>query len=148
MDAMDELDRLALGPAVKAQLSALMSSLLQQNSEQLAEKNSLLEQSAKIIAEKDTKIAALTHELAYCKRIRFGQKTEALAEKCSCIFCIHHLPVACGPPARPVPGRGGDRPGGHRSGAGTAQGGAEANRRGAAFLPQWAAAVTQPPASH
>jgi transposase len=79
MDAIDELGRLALDPAVKAQLSALMSSLLQQNSEQLAEKNSLLEQSAKIIAEKDTKIAALTHELAYYKRIRFGQKTEALA---------------------------------------------------------------------
>jgi len=45
-----------------------MSSLIQQNNEQLAEKNSLLEQNAKIIAEKDSKIAALTHELAYYKR--------------------------------------------------------------------------------
>lgn len=76
---MAELDRFNLDPAVRSQLSALMSSLVQQNNEQLAEKNSLLEQSAKIIAEKDTKIAALTHELAYYKRIRFGQKTEALA---------------------------------------------------------------------
>lgn len=79
MDALSELDRFNLDPAVRSQLSALMSSLVQQNSAQLAEKNSLLEQSAKIIAEKDTKIAALTHELAYYKRIRFGQKTEALA---------------------------------------------------------------------
>jgi len=79
MDILAEFDRLALDPAVKSQLSALVSSLIQQNSEQLTEKNSLLEQSAKIIAEKDTKIAALTHELAYYKRIRFGQKTEALA---------------------------------------------------------------------
>lgn len=78
MDALSELDRFNLDPAVRSQLSALMSSLVQQNSAQLAEKNSLLEQSAKIIAEKDTKIAALTHELAYYKRIRFGQKTEAL----------------------------------------------------------------------
>lgn len=79
MDALSELDRFNLDPAVRSQLSALMSSLVQQNSAQLAEKNSLLEQSAKIIAEKDTKIAALTHELAYYKRIRFGQKTEALS---------------------------------------------------------------------
>jgi len=65
MDAIAELDRFSIDPAVKAQLSALMSTLIQQNHEQLAEK--------------DIKIAALTHELAYYKRIHFGQKTEALA---------------------------------------------------------------------
>lgn len=86
MESLAELDRFNLDPAVKTQLSALMSSLIQQNSEVLAaknaeltEKSSLLEHSTKAIAEKDTKIAALTHELAYYKRIRFGQKTEALA---------------------------------------------------------------------
>jgi transposase len=86
MDTLAELDRFNLDPTVKSQLSALMTSLLRQNSEalaaknaELAEKNGLLEQSTKAIAEKDTKIAALTHELAYYKRIRFGQKTEALA---------------------------------------------------------------------
>ena len=91
MDALSELDRFNLDPAVRSQLSALMSSLVQQNSAQLAEKNSLLEQSAKIIAEKDTKIAALTHELAYYKRIPFRPENRSLGR----------------PPARPVPGRGG-----------------------------------------
>jgi transposase len=79
MDTLAELDRFNLDPDVRLQLSALLSSLLQQSQTQLAEKNSLLEQYASIIAEKETKIAALTYELAYYKRIRFGQKTEALA---------------------------------------------------------------------
>ncbi|MBK8815637.1 MAG: IS66 family transposase [Methylococcaceae bacterium] len=79
MEPLAELDRFNLDPEVKLQLSTLMSSLLQQSHAQLAEKTSLLEQSANIIAEKETKIAALSHELAYYKRIRFGQKTEALA---------------------------------------------------------------------
>jgi transposase len=34
---------------------------------------------AKLIQAKDVKIAALTHELAYYKRIRFSTKSEALA---------------------------------------------------------------------
>lgn len=79
MEPLAELDRFNLDSEVKLQLSTLMSSLLQQSHAQLAEKTSLLEQRANIIAEKDTKIAALSHELAYYKRIRFGQKTEALA---------------------------------------------------------------------
>jgi transposase len=49
-----------------------LTQALQQAKDQLAAK-------AAEITEKDTKIAALTHELAYYKRIRFGQKTEALA---------------------------------------------------------------------
>jgi transposase len=72
MESLAELDRFNLDPAVKSQLSALISSLIQHNSEELAAKTAEL-------AEKNTKIAALTHELAYYKRIRFGQKTEALA---------------------------------------------------------------------
>jgi hypothetical protein len=64
MEALAELDRLNLEPAIKAQVSTLILALT--------------ENSQNLIAEKDTKIAALTHELAYYKRIRFGQKTEAL----------------------------------------------------------------------
>jgi transposase len=68
MDALAQLDRLSLDPLVKTQVSALVSYL----TETLAQTN-------KQLTEKDTKIAALTHELAYYKRIRFGQKTGALA---------------------------------------------------------------------
>ncbi|MEQ1603135.1 MAG: IS66 family transposase, partial [Methylophilaceae bacterium] len=64
MEALAELDRLNLEPAIKAQISTLILALT--------------ENSQNLIVEKDTKIAALTHELAYYKRIRFGQKTEAL----------------------------------------------------------------------
>jgi transposase len=74
MDALTELDRLTLDPEVKAQVSALMGSL----AEALQQANGQLAAKAAEIAKKDTKIAALTHELAYYKRIRFGQKTEAL----------------------------------------------------------------------
>lgn len=74
MDALTELDRLTLDPEVKAQVSALMGSL----AEALQQANGQLAAKAAEIFEKDTKIAALTHELAYYKRIRFGQKTEAL----------------------------------------------------------------------
>ena len=61
MDALAELDRCDVEPAVKAQVAGLFQAL------------------TKELAAKDVKIAALTHELAYYKRIRFGQKTEALA---------------------------------------------------------------------
>jgi transposase len=75
MDALTELDRLTLDPELKAQVSALMGSL----TEALQQANGQLAAKAAEIVEKDTKIAALTHELAYYKRIRFGQKTETLA---------------------------------------------------------------------
>jgi len=65
MDALAELDRFALDPDVKAQVSALILSMAESNQ--------------KVVDAKDTKIAALTHELAYYKRIRFGQKAEALS---------------------------------------------------------------------
>jgi transposase len=61
MDAIVELDRYDFEPAVKTQVAGLLQALTAE------------------LAAKDVKIAALTHELAYYKRIRFGQKTEALA---------------------------------------------------------------------
>ncbi len=61
MTTLGELDRLALDPAVKTQVTEFIQALTEE------------------LAAKDIKIAALTHELAYYKRIRFGQKTEALA---------------------------------------------------------------------
>lgn len=61
MDALAKLDQCNFEPAVKAQVTELLQALTAE------------------LAAKDTKIAALTHELAYYKRLRFGQKTEALA---------------------------------------------------------------------
>jgi transposase len=61
MDALAKLDQCHFEPAVKAQVAELLHSLTVE------------------LAAKDVKIAALSHELAYYKRIRFGQKTEALA---------------------------------------------------------------------
>jgi transposase len=61
MDALAKIDQCNFEPAVKAQVTELLQALTAE------------------LAAKDTKIAALTHELAYYKRIRFGQKTEALA---------------------------------------------------------------------
>jgi len=58
---MAELNRYDFEPAVKAQVAGLLQALTAE------------------LAAKDIKIAALTHELAYYKRIRFGRKTEALA---------------------------------------------------------------------
>jgi transposase len=60
MDALAKLDRCDFEPAVKAQVTELLLALTVE------------------LTAKDVKITALTHELAYYKRIRFGQKTEAL----------------------------------------------------------------------
>jgi transposase len=68
MNPLAKLDQLNLEPAAKTEVAALIQSLIEQ-----------AEQDAKIIQAKDVKIAALTHELAYYKRIRFSTKSEALA---------------------------------------------------------------------
>src|SRR5512134_875957 len=68
MNPLAELDQLNLEPAAKAQVAAMLQALLEQTA-----------RDAKIIQTKDVKIAALTHELAYYKRIRFSTKSEALA---------------------------------------------------------------------
>ncbi|WP_020563553.1 IS66 family transposase [Methylosarcina fibrata] len=68
MNPLAKLDQLNLEPAAKTEVAALIQSLLEQ-----------AERDAKTIQTKDVKIAALTHELAYYKRIRFSTKSEALA---------------------------------------------------------------------
>ncbi len=68
MNPLTKLDQLNLEPAAKIEVAALIQSLLEQ-----------AERDAKAIQTKDVKIAALTHELAYYKRIRFSTKSEALA---------------------------------------------------------------------
>jgi transposase len=68
MNSLAKLDQLNLEAATKTEVAALIQSLIEQT-----------ERDAKIIQAKDVKIAALTHELAYYKRIRFSTKSEALA---------------------------------------------------------------------
>lgn len=68
MNPLAELDQLNLEPAAKTHVAAMIQALVEQAA-----------QDAQTIAKKDAKIAALTHELAYYKRIRFSHKSEALA---------------------------------------------------------------------
>lgn len=68
MNPLAKLDQLNLEPAAKTEVAALIQALIEQ-----------AERDAKTIQSKDVKIAALTHELAYYKRIRFSTKSEALA---------------------------------------------------------------------
>ncbi|MFC0132982.1 IS66 family transposase, partial [Massilia eurypsychrophila] len=64
MNLLAELTRTHADPAVIAQVRALI--------EDAAQTTRL----TAIVAEKDFKISALTHELAYYKRIQFGKKSE------------------------------------------------------------------------
>jgi hypothetical protein len=86
MNPLAELDSLDLDPVAKSQVAGMIRALL----EQTVHDAELLHLKDAQIQAKDLKIEALTHELAHIRRIRFGVK----AEKCSCIFCIHHIPVA------------------------------------------------------
>jgi transposase len=68
MDLLNELARTDIDPALLAQVQALFA-----------------QQQAKL-AEKDFKITALTHELAYYRRIRFGKASEALVGEQRLLF--------------------------------------------------------------
>jgi transposase len=68
MNPLAKLEQLNLEPAAKTEVAVLIQSLIEQ-----------AERDAKLIHAKDIKIGALTHELAYYKRIRFSTKSEALA---------------------------------------------------------------------
>jgi transposase len=68
MELLDELARTDIDPAILAQVRALFA-----------------QQQAKL-AEKDFKITALTHELAYYRRIRFGKASETLAGEQRLLF--------------------------------------------------------------
>jgi transposase len=75
MNPLAKLDQLNLEPSAKTEVAALIQALIEQ-----AERDARLIQSKDAaIQAKDVKIDALTHELAYYKRIRFSRKNEALA---------------------------------------------------------------------
>ncbi len=68
MKPLAKLDQLNLEPSAKTEVAVLIQALIDQ-----------VTRDAKLIQSKDVKIAALTHELAYYKRIRFSTKSEAWA---------------------------------------------------------------------
>jgi transposase len=75
MDMLKELADLDLAPAAMARVQVLFA----QQQAQLAQRDAVL-------AEKDFKITALTHELAYYKRVRFGKASEALVGEQRLLF--------------------------------------------------------------
>ncbi|MFB9246523.1 transposase, partial [Massilia antarctica] len=68
MNLLDELARTDIAPALLAQVQAL------------------IEQQQAKLAEKDFKIKALTFELAYYNRVRFGKASEALVGEQRMLF--------------------------------------------------------------
>ncbi|WGS88629.1 hypothetical protein [Methylomonas sp. UP202] len=75
MNSLPKLDQLNLESATKTEVAALIQSLIEQ-----AERDAkIIQAKDAVIHAKDVKIAALTHELAYYKRIRFSTQSEALA---------------------------------------------------------------------
>jgi transposase len=68
MNPLAKLDQLNLEPTAKTEVAATLQALIDQTTAD-----------AKLIQAKDIKIGALTHELAYYKRIRFSRKNESLA---------------------------------------------------------------------
>jgi transposase len=82
MNPLAKLDQLNLEPAAKTEVAAMLQSLVEQatqDAQTIANQQQLLQTKDASLQAKDIKIAALTHELAYYKRIRFSPKSEALA---------------------------------------------------------------------
>jgi transposase len=75
MDLLNELAPTDIDPAMLAQVRALFD----QQQAELARQDAVL-------AEKDFKITALTHELAYYRRVRFGDASEALVGEQRMLF--------------------------------------------------------------
>lgn len=75
MELLNEIADLDIAPAAMAKVQALF----EQQQAKLVERDAVL-------AEKDFKITALTHELAYYKRARFGKASEALAGEQRLLF--------------------------------------------------------------
>jgi transposase len=75
MNPLAELDQLNLEPAAKTQVAAMLQGLI----DQVAQDAKIIQSKDTAIQAKDIKIAALTYELAYYKRIRFATRSEALA---------------------------------------------------------------------
>jgi transposase len=85
MKPVTHLDLLKLDPAVKTQVAALIEQARREAVRQLRSQETELQNQRELlsakdaeIARKDFKIEALTHELAYYKRVRFSTKSEAL----------------------------------------------------------------------
>jgi transposase len=74
MNPLDDLARTGIDPALLAQVRALVD----RQQAELARRDATLARRDALLAEKDFKITALTHELAYYRRIRFGKASEAL----------------------------------------------------------------------
>jgi transposase len=82
MNLLAELDQLNLEPAAKTQVAAMLQALVEQaaqDAQTIANQQQLLQTKDASLQAKEVKIAALTHELAYYKRIRFSTKSEAWA---------------------------------------------------------------------
>lgn len=75
MDLLNELARTDIDPALLAQVRVLV----EQQQADLARRDALL-------VEKDFKTTALTHELAYYRRVRFGKASEALVGEQRLLF--------------------------------------------------------------
>lgn len=75
MELLNELADLDIAPAAMAKVQALF----EQQQAKLAQRDAVL-------AEKDFKITALTHELAYYRRVRFGKASEALTGEQRMLF--------------------------------------------------------------
>src|SRR5471032_2629153 len=75
MNPLDDLARTDIDPALLAHVRALV----ERQQADLARRDALL-------AEKEFKITALTHELAYYRRIRFGKASEALVGEQRLLF--------------------------------------------------------------
>lgn len=77
MDPLNELARTDIDPALLAQVQ--VQALFAQQQADLTRRDALL-------AEKDFKITALTHEMAYYRRVRFGKASEALVGEQRLLF--------------------------------------------------------------
>ena len=82
MDLLNELADLDIAPAAMARVQVLFA----QQQAKLAQQQAKLAQRDAVLAEKDFKITALTHELAYYKRVRFGKASEALVGEQRLLF--------------------------------------------------------------
>ena len=82
MKSLVELDHLNLEPAAKQHIAAMVKALLDQadrDAQLLQLKEAEIQQKNAVIQAKDLKIQALTHEIAYYRRIRYGVKSETLS---------------------------------------------------------------------
>jgi transposase len=75
MNSLTKLDHLNLNSTARSEVATLIQSLLDQCER---DAKTILDKEAEVKA-KDFKIEALTHELAYIRRIRYGVKSESLS---------------------------------------------------------------------